>query len=564
MKTISRFWMMNTILLSTMTTGVTGQTTDGSQPHVMDVEAKVKAVTVYRGRASVTRQGVIPLKAGVSELRFLLLPESIQPQTLQARVSGGAHVLEVQYDQVSMSEITTPETAQLDAVIKTLESNQDQLSRQIQVIQFQENFLSQVGIRATNDATDRGGTSNLDLDAVREQFAFVTDEQIKLLEKRGELETEMKKIQADLRDAMTRRQTIAGSSGLMRLAIVTLEATEAGDNTIDLTYLVTNATWQPTYNVRAASDGSSVTIEYDAMLNQRTGEDWNGVTMTLSTAQPTMAANPPRLQPWYVDVQQKNSSSPRNKSRELMAVEGGGLTGSPVADEYSGFGYDAEVAGEGPAVSYRLPRPVTVKTNIAKQQRSRIANIQTSGEFIHLALPALTESVYIRGELTNSSEYQLLPGPVSIFVDQDFVGPTQLDSIAPGGAIQMFFGIDPSITITRTLLEKKTSKTGLLGGGLKTTYDYRIVVENGAGKAILLEIWDRTPVSRSDRITVDLVNLSHPLAQDTEYVQEQRPQGLLKWSLGIPSEARGANALVLKYGVRINRAKDVKMTPLPD
>ena len=71
-------------------------------------------------------------------------------------------------------------------------------------------------------------------------------------------------------------------------------------------------------------------------------------------------------------------------------------------------------------------------------------------------------------------------------------------------------------------------------------------------------------MSRTDQITVDLVNLSHALAQDAKYVQEQRPLGLLKWSLGIPVNRQGVNAFVLNYGIRINRAKDVDMTPLPD
>ena len=124
----------------------------------------------------------------------------------------------------------------------------------------------------------------------------------------------------------------------------------------------------------------------------------------------------------------------------------------------------------------------------------------------------------------------------------------------------------------RVLVEKKTTKTGLLGGGRRTTYDYRLAVENGAGKAIRLELWDRMPVSRAEQIAVELVDPSHPLATDTDYIEEQRPRGLLKWLLNVPPAAlatgdpRPASTgdFVITYGVRVARAKDVDMTPLPE
>ena len=215
-------------------------------------------------------------------------------------------------------------------------------------------------------------------------------------------------------------------------------------------------------------------------------------------------------------------------------------------------------------MTYHLPRPVTLKTNIQKQQRSRITTIQSRGEFIHVAMPILTESVYIRGALTNNSPFLLLPGPASIFVGQDYVGPTQLATVPPAGTFEMYFGIDQSISATRQLIAMKTTKTGLLGGGLKTSYDYRIEIENGAGKGITLELWDRYPISRSDQITVDLVELSHPLAADAEYIEEQKPLGLLKWDLAIPPLSGNNTAFRVDFGVRINRAKNVSISGLPD
>ncbi|MCH7572424.1 MAG: mucoidy inhibitor MuiA family protein [Planctomycetes bacterium] len=561
MSTLTKSWILTLILLFMQS--ALAQQLDLPPATPIDMKASVTGVTVYRGRASVTRSGSLQLEPGLYDLRFLNLPETIQPETLQARVSKQCKVLEVQYDQISAADVTLPETEAIDRQIEELQGLISALDQQLKLIRMQEDFLNQVGVRAASDATDQGGTSALDLDAIRQQLQFIIDEQTRLNAAHNEVDPERKRLEKELRAAQNRRKAIAGSSQFMRIATVTIMVAAPSETSIELSYLVTGATWQPSYNIRTTTDGDTVDIEYDAQLTQRSGEDWNRVDLTLSTAQPTLAANPPVLNPRYVDVLVSQGPARSLQSPETDLVNklrrNESLSGSALE-----FAFDAQVSGEGPAVTYHLPRPVTLKTNIQKQQRSRITTIQSRGEFIHVAMPILTEAVYIRGELTNNSSFLLLPGPVSIFVGQDYVGPTQLATVPPDGTFELYFGIDQSIKATRQLITKKTTKTGLLGGGLKTSYDYRIEIENGAGKGITLELWDRYPISRSDQITVDLVGLSHPLAADAEYLEEQKPLGLLKWDLAIPPANGNNAAFIVEFGVRINRAKNVPISGLPD
>ena len=53
-----------------------------------------------------------------------------------------------------------------------------------------------------------------------------------------------------------------------------------------LRYLVDQASWAPSYNVRADAKREKVLLEYNASIQQKSGEDWTGVQMTLSTATP--------------------------------------------------------------------------------------------------------------------------------------------------------------------------------------------------------------------------------------------------------------------------------------
>lgn len=544
------------------------------------VDARITAVTAYRGRAAVTRSAAIELERGLYDLQFTNLPETVQPDTLQARVrisSGAVQVVGVDFSTEALASAASQQIATLDERIKQLKREIAKVDEQHKINAAHGKFIDDITAKVSAESSKAIGVQPLDLDALRNQINFLQEEREKLAQRRLELDEQKASLQAQLAALENQRNAIAGSSKVGRSAIVAVVCTESAKANVELTYLVANATWQPTYNIRAAMDGSSTgaaQIEYDALLTQRTGEDWDNVKLTLSTALPTVAANPPVLQPWFVDIYRPQPAT------ELEGFARRSVAGQPPASKASadrdaagyagedkdleGLSVDAQVGGQGPSVTFEIPRTVTVKTNIQKQQRTRIASISTNPKFVHVATPVLTEAVYLRGDLTNSSVYQLLPGPASIFVAQDYVGPTTLESVAPGGEFKLHFGIDPAVKATRQLVAKRTENTGLLGGGRRTAYDYRIAIDNGTQKPITIEVWDRYPISRNEQIQIEAVDISHPLANDAKYLAEENPQGLLKWVLSLPANASGKNALVITYGVRINRAKDVETTPLPE
>src|SRR5690606_29412031 len=130
---------------------------------------------------------------------------------------------------------------------------------------------------------------------------FLAEESARLAEARRLIDDKQQAIEKQLAKVKAERDKLAADT-VERIATITAVITEAGDVTAQLTYLTYEATWEPAYNIRAAGDLSSMTVEYDAVITQRTGEDWNDVRLTLSTAQPTAAAHPPTIQPWFVDV----------------------------------------------------------------------------------------------------------------------------------------------------------------------------------------------------------------------------------------------------------------------
>ena len=64
---------------------------------------------------------------------------------------------------------------------------------------------------------------------------------------------------------------------------------------LELTYLVTNASWSPSYDIRISSDDSTMSLTYFGLVQQATGEDWNVCDVSLSTATPSLGGTPPEL-----------------------------------------------------------------------------------------------------------------------------------------------------------------------------------------------------------------------------------------------------------------------------
>jgi len=129
------------------------------------------------------------------------------------------------------------------------------------------------------------GTSELivkDLPAkiVPESIYAQTSDNTKYYKQRIELEdkiTGLKKEQQLL--DRKRNELVAGQSRTEREAVLFIS--RAGDKriAIELSYLVGGANRQQQYNLRADPEKSNVLIEYNAIVNQTSGEDWDGVAL---------------------------------------------------------------------------------------------------------------------------------------------------------------------------------------------------------------------------------------------------------------------------------------------
>ena len=69
---------------------------------------------------------------------------------------------------------------------------------------------------------------------------------------------------------------------------------------ITIKYVVQEARWFPSYDIRAKNIQSPISITYKANVSQQSGEDWENVSMTISSGNPSQGGAKPIIKPWIL------------------------------------------------------------------------------------------------------------------------------------------------------------------------------------------------------------------------------------------------------------------------
>ncbi|MBA7482406.1 hypothetical protein ES707_17892 [subsurface metagenome] len=549
----------------------------------------ISKVTVYRGQALVTRTISIDLPPGASELIVKDLPAMIVSESIYAQTSDNIKVLSVRYRQKAVSQATREEVKQLDAQIEDVKYKLKCADRDYKHFghygkMFDE--LKDFTITAAKSDLNRG---LLTFEPIEKLATLVEDKAFEYHKRTTELEDKIAELQKD-RELLERqrKELAAGRSRTENEAVLFLSRAGGKKVSIELSYLVNNANWQQQYNLRANPGKSNVLIEYNAVVNQTSGEDWNGVALSLSTAETTMVAAPPILEPMLVAL---SRPVPTQQARQvtLGAEQAQEYQKSRKANIKMGIAANAELnrlavrnqvfffnsyvdqrqvqefqqkmaeisRTEGVSVTYDLPGRLTLPSR-SDQQLVTIASITARADFTLIATPLLTDYVYLQAELLNDSDTVLLPGQASIFRNGEFVGKSQLPQVTIGEKFTAGFGIDSQVQVAHELEDKKTR---IQGGNRIDTYHYRIALSNYKNTAVELRLLDRLPYTDNTSIKIELEKTEPQLSTDSEYLRRSRKKGILRWDMKLVPNTVDRNATVVKYSYTMEYDRNMQIQP---
>jgi uncharacterized protein (TIGR02231 family) len=210
-----------------------------------------------------------------------------------------------------------------------------------------------------------------------------------------------------------------------------------------------------------------------------------------------------------------------------------------------------------PSLTYNIAGSVSLASR-SDQQVVRILQDELKSRFYHVATPVLGSSVYREAELSNGGKHDLLGGPVTVYLDGQFVGRTEIPTVARGERFLVGFGADPQLRVRRELADKVDD---VQGGNRELTFRYRLVIENFKDRAVPVRIFDRLPFSQqTSDVRVTLGKTSDELSGDKVYQRTERPKGLLRWEIEVPASASGENARMIDYEYTVEFDRNFNLT----
>ncbi len=277
------------------------------------VSAPIAEVTVFGDRARVVRRGLVDLAAGENVVALPDLPGGTWPETVRVAVDG------TRIARVEMLEMERPHSGieEVEAIleeIEVLDARLFELDGEIEVFEKEADLLGKLLPRVPGE-NDMGTLSPLAwpevLDFLEERLTEVRAGARDRSTKRGEAA----KAREDARERLERLD-IGGltKSGLRVWAVV--ESPNGGRGVpVELEYGVPGAGWTPVHELHFTPEEGRVLLAASGRVRQATGEDWNDVTLSLSTAVPGRGLEMPEMLTWVLGEARDFVPTPRPKQR---------------------------------------------------------------------------------------------------------------------------------------------------------------------------------------------------------------------------------------------------------
>ncbi|MFJ3274253.1 DUF4139 domain-containing protein [Streptomyces sp. NPDC086776] len=497
----------------------------------------VTAVTCLEDRAHIERDVVLDLEAGVQRLRLGPVSALVVDRTLHAELTAD-HPATVLDARIVRSwtprgpQSSTDEDSALRHRVHTLEQEQLALGQRRDRLQARLDLLGRLATDLLREIGEGAGSGETERSRWTTELDRVDDERDAHGEQLRTVESRLAALAVELGEAQRAMHLSEEEPAeLVGHVELTVQTAAAGPVGLRLSHLTPCALWRPAY--RAVLDGDSLTLETDAMVWQRTGEDWSDVRLTLSTARSAQATDPPRLGEDRLTLKDRSAAERRTVDVELREEEIGALGPAPV------LGLPGVDDG-GEARVLRSPAPVSVPGD-GRAHRVPLSAFTTDARSEYACSPELSPLVTQVVRFDNLSGHVLLAGPVDLVRGSGFSGRGTLDFTASGAPVELAFGSCDDYRVIRHAEESRDSAGITQRTVVTRTVRLHLSRFSGPGEhgERMVVLRERIPVSEVSAVEMRLHKDSCSPAPDVV-----DPEGIARWDVTLPPGSRRTVTLV--------------------
>jgi uncharacterized protein (TIGR02231 family) len=461
-----------------------------------------KKVTLFEDRAEVIREAPLTLPAGRTLVSLAGVTPFVDDRSVQAKiVASSVKILSarvkrsVSFEDSSQKEALAAlekEALSLRASATTAAKAQDRaqlaLQRQQEAFALWCNQL-QKSFRA-EDAPQWDS-------AYQDLERSINDA---LLDLQTKEEDQEKKIEAASRaDA----QLAVGQKKEQRIDVfieVELDASEAIETNIEITYRTPCALWRPEHLARLQIDKNDprrgeLEIDTYATIWQITGEHWSNVSISLSTARPARQASPPLLSDDVIFLRRKTDDEKRNiyvEARDQSIASSGAERGARESDEMPGV-------DDGGAPLQFSPSAAVTLVSDGRPLRVQVSRSKMPCVVARVLYPERAGAAHLKATASLTSA-PLLAGPILLTRGAAMVGRSKLPFVSTGDTVELGFGPDDGVRCRRVQNDQRDTIPVLGTQKLKRTVE--VFLSNISGETKDLDVFERIPVSELEEIEI--------------------------------------------------------------
>ncbi|MFW9918902.1 MAG: mucoidy inhibitor MuiA family protein [Candidatus Thorarchaeota archaeon] len=526
---------------------------------------QIKTVTVFRDGARIVRKGTAKVKAGEQTIIAGGITHYAQEDSFRVKGKGHAVLRGIDVKRTTKTYEPEEELKKLLKDLKALEKQQEVLTSKAEI---QEGRISHLNTIASNFASVFGkwfaaGESSLgQLDEMdKTTMKQITDAKKKLRtiqDEEEELSNKISVLQANINKVQGQRKTETHFE-----VHILIDAKEATELDLEVTYQLSYAGWSPTYDVDLRENEAS--LKRIAMIYNNSLEDWQDVALSVSTA----SARPVRAveaSPFYVDIYRPLPVTTASTGMGVMRMDDERdreKAGAMDLDDLMDFKESEEEVAEpmpeiiesyaqvseslSGVVIYEVPGEISIKSDDDPHPVT-LTEENFSSRKLHFWNAYAMPEVVAQDEITNGDSV-LLPGPIKVYALGDFIGESNIGSISPREKFRLGTRTSYDVKATKKLISKDTDKAGITRGKTKREYQYQLELESFAKSEIEVMVVDRIPYSTSEKIVIELLS-PVPIPKKSEL-------GVLEWEVKVAPQKK----TTLTYNFEAEWEKDIRIQP---
>ena len=265
-------------------------------PQEIELKSEVSEVTVYLTGAQVTRFKSVDIPIGRSILKFTNLSPFIDSKSISINAKGEFTVLSVNLQQNFLTQQT--KSKENEDLLK----NKLEVEKKIKTESAYLDVLNEELAFLKSNSSIGGANVGTSLTSLKEASTYFSEKitaiKMKQIDRQNNIEQltkDLENIESQLASLATKKEFPTGE------IIVNVDSKVTAKATFEIKYIVSNAGWTPSYDIKVKNIELPADLTYKANVHQYTNEEWRNIKLKLSSSDPNTSNTYRELQTYFLN-----------------------------------------------------------------------------------------------------------------------------------------------------------------------------------------------------------------------------------------------------------------------